>query len=290
MNSRVSWSVDGIDPSVRERAEAAARRAGMTLNDWLNSTIGESAAPAPASRNSMPPNRAVADVHQRLDSIARQIEQIARPLPRGETGREEGVARQLNDAISRLDARLSQISTAPSGKSFEDKRRDSEDAVERAANQMYRGSPPLSPASMDSAVAEIAARQSELDNAEPRAMSARNAPPIVPAAAEGPDFSALERYLLHITSQIEALQRPDAVEQSITGFRNELSEIRVAITEAMPRQAIETIENDIRSLARRIDENRLSAVDGQAMASIERALSDIREVLSSLTPAEHLAG
>src|SRR5690242_5626045 len=85
MNSRVSWSVDGIDPSVRERAEAAARRAGMTLNDWLNSTIGESAAPAPASRNSMPPNRAVADVHQRLDSIARQIEQIARPLPRGET-------------------------------------------------------------------------------------------------------------------------------------------------------------------------------------------------------------
>ena len=31
MNSRVSWSVDGIDPSVRDRAEAAARRAGMSL-------------------------------------------------------------------------------------------------------------------------------------------------------------------------------------------------------------------------------------------------------------------
>ena len=45
MNSRVSWSVDGIDPSVRERAEAAARRAGMSLSDWLNSTIGESAPP-----------------------------------------------------------------------------------------------------------------------------------------------------------------------------------------------------------------------------------------------------
>ena len=45
MNSRVSWSVDGIDPSVRERAEAAARRAGMSLNDWLNSTLGESAPP-----------------------------------------------------------------------------------------------------------------------------------------------------------------------------------------------------------------------------------------------------
>jgi len=45
MNSRVSWSVDGIDPSVRERAEAAARRAGMSLNDWLNSTLGETTPP-----------------------------------------------------------------------------------------------------------------------------------------------------------------------------------------------------------------------------------------------------
>ncbi len=58
----------------------------------------------------------------------------------------------------------------------------------------------------------------------------------------------------------------------------------------MPRRAIETIENDVRSLARRIDDNRLSAVDGQAMANIERALFEIREVLGSLTPAEQLAG
>jgi len=49
MNSRVPRSVEGIDPSVRERAEAAARRAGMSLNEWLNSTIGDS----------IPPDRAI---------------------------------------------------------------------------------------------------------------------------------------------------------------------------------------------------------------------------------------
>jgi len=39
MNSRVSWSVDGIDPSVpRKRARGRPRaRAGMSLSDWLNS-------------------------------------------------------------------------------------------------------------------------------------------------------------------------------------------------------------------------------------------------------------
>ena len=88
MNSRVSWSVEGIDPSVRERAEAAARRAGMSLNDWLNSTLGNSAPPHfrdPYDQRPAMPGQAtpdVADIHQRLDSITRQIEQISQPRPR----------------------------------------------------------------------------------------------------------------------------------------------------------------------------------------------------------------
>jgi localization factor PodJL len=297
MNSRVSWSVDSIDSSVRERAEAAARRAGMSLNDWLNSTIADSA--PPNFRNPVQPSpsreaRDVADIHQRLDSITRQIEQISQPRPRSDAPRgEQGVARQLNDAISRLDARLSQISnpqSAPRQAQLEDKLRQTE-MVERAANQVYRPSPPLSPASFDSAIAEITARQSELDG-PPRSMPPRGAPPIAPAmsAPAGPDFSSLERHLSKITSQIEALQRPDGIEQSIAAFRGELAEIRHAITEAMPRRAIESIESEIRSLSRRIDDTRQNGIDEQALERIEHALGEIREVLGSLTPAEQLAG
>jgi localization factor PodJL len=322
MNSRVSWSVEGIDPSVRERAEAAARRAGMSLNDWLNSTIGASAPPnfrSPPDQRVMAPSqesRDVADIHQRLDSITRQIEQISQPRPRsdmprsdaarGDTPRndaaprsEQGVAKQLNDAISRLDARLSQISTPQAPRQAQQEKQRQAEMVERAAAQVYRPSPPLSPVSLDFAIAEIAARQSELDAPSPQQMPPRSAPPIAPAMAPppmapaappGPDFSSLERHLFKITSQIEALQRPDGIEQSIAAFRSELAEIRHAITEAMPRRAIESIENEIRSLSRRIDETRHDGIDAQALAGIERALSEIREVLRSLTPAEQLAG
>src|SRR5262245_5269380 len=270
MNSRVSWSFDGIDPSVRERAEAAARRAGMSLNDWLNANTGGA---APDFRNSYEPrqpaysqqHRAVDDIHQRLDSITRQIEQISKPraeAPRGNDPAPRGepaVALQLNDAISRLDARLSQISNPqPAARQAEsqDRQRQSE-MVERAAAQVYRNSPPLSPSNFDSAIAEIVARQSELD--EPRQMPPRQAPPMAPQAPPaqqapqaqhapqphyapqqpyaappppGPDFSSLERHLFKITSQIEALRRPDHIEQSIAAFRGELAEIRHAITEA----------------------------------------------------------
>jgi len=318
MNSRVPSSNEGIDPSVRERAEAAAQRAGMTLNDWLKSTVGPSTTPDHRSPRDARAaaiareTREVADIHQRLDSIARQIEQMSRPAPRKEAARsEQGVARQLNDAISRLDARLSQIST-PLRRPDTETNYQGPDGVERAAAQLYRA-PALSPASLDTAVAEISARQNELDNHAPRQLAAHHAPPTAPVMApanapamtppkhaavptatppvSGPDYSSLERHLLRITSQIEALQRPDdAVEQSIVAFRAELAEIRHAITEAMPRQAIATIEGEIRALSRRIDENRQSGVDGQALAGIERTLSEIRDVVGSLTPAEQLAG
>jgi len=304
MNSRVPLSHEGIEPTVRERAEAAAQRAGITFNDWLSSTAGptstsdfrnpQDARAAAIARET----REVADIHQRLDSIARQIEQMSRPAPRRETLRgEQGVARQLNDAISRLDARLSQIST-PLRRANTEEQYGGPDGVERAAAQLYRA--PLSPASLDVAVAEISARQSELDNPRPRHLAAHQAPPTAPvmAPASAPvmtppaaDYSALERHLLKITSQLEALQRPDdAIEQSIIAFRAELAEIRIALTEAMPRRAIESVESEIRALSRRIDENRQSGVDGQALAGIEQALAEIKGVVSSLTPAEQLAG
>lgn len=293
MNSRVSWSIEGIDPSVRERTEAAARRAGMSLNDWLKSTIGNAAPPNFCTsteqrfRAASQENQDVTDIHQRLDSITRQIEQISRQVPHNDVSRsEQNVARQLNDAFSRLDARLSRISnpTQATQAKFQDDQRQA-DMVERAASQSCRPSSPFSPTSLDRAIMEIAARQNELDG-----VASTPGATATPAAPVGPDFSTLERHLFKITNQIDALRQPDWIEQSIAVFRGELTEIRHAITEAMPRGAIESIENEIRSLSRRIDDTRQSGIDAQALAGIERALGEIREVLRSLTPAEQLVG
>ena len=131
MNSRVSWSVEGIDPSVRERAEAAARRAGMSLSDWLNSTIGDATPPnfrgAAEQRPLLPSQetRDVADIHQRLDSITRQIEQISRPTPRNErrqrrrarAGRRPAIERRhlapRRAAVADLQSRAGETGPAP---------------------------------------------------------------------------------------------------------------------------------------------------------------------------------
>lgn len=282
MTARVSWSVDGIEPSVRERAEASARHAGMSLGDWLNSAIGT---PAGGTREAQD----VAEIHERLDSISRQVEHMSRAP--GAPKNDPAVARQLNDAISRLDARLSQISggNPPPNPPYQ-----AAPAARPAPVMSPSMTPSMSP--MDFSIAEIVARQGELDGA-PRAMPqsstrmpppsfVNHAPPIQPQA----DFSGLERQLSQITSQIELLRRPDGMEQSIASFRSELSEIRQAITEALPRRAIESLESEIRSLGRRIDETRSSGIDSTALSGIERALSDIYSELRALKPAEQLAG
>jgi localization factor PodJL len=298
MNSRTSWNVDGIDPQVRERAEAAARRAGMSLADWLKFALPESP-PQPLAAQPLPANEAkeVAEIHHRLDAITRQIEQMSSPVPRGDTG----VASQLNEAISRLDARLSQISTpVPAAPNFAAPGSVAPSfaapsfvapsfAASGFAAKPMIASPSLSPGSLEDAIAELAARQNELSTAT-RQSASPAAPMMAQPKQAGPDFSSLERHLQQITSQIDALQRPDTVEKSIATFRGELADIRNVITEAMPRRAIESIENEIRSLSKRIDDSRHNGSDGKALAGIERALADIKEVLRSLTPAEQLAG
>lgn len=248
----------------------------MSLNDWVNSAVGSQTTPAPDARE-------VAEIHQRLDAIARQVEQISQPFNQPSRN-EPAVARQLNDAISRLDARLSQITN----------QRPAQPQREPA----WQASPPLSPPEnpqMEFSVAEIIARQGELNSDRSHQTAARMPPPsfVSPQADSRlqPDFSGLERQLADITSQIQTLHRPDdRIEQSITAFRSELAEIRHAITEALPRQAIESLEGEIRSLGRRIDETRQTGIDGSALAGIERALSDIYSSLRTLTPAEQLAG
>ena len=63
-----------------------------------------------------------------------------------------------------------------------------------------------------------------------------------------------------------------------------------ALTEAMPRQAVESLELEVRALKERIDESRKSGADVVAIAGVEQWLAEVRDALRSLTPAESLAG
>ncbi len=315
-----------------EATAGAARPAGMSLGQWLNTKIAE---PAPVQRAYAPPTPqqpyapsptamaagavdSLAEIHQRLDGITRQIDHMSqRRTGVASAPTASGLANQLNDAISRLDTRLNNLTQSaqqarPTPPSYP---AQGFDAVERAAAEIrqnsagYHTSPPLSPAGMDAAIAEISARRNSLNNgagyapapnpfmqhapAPPPApappLAPAPAPPLAPAAAPV-DLSGIERQLNNLTSQMEALRRPDHLDQSIAMFREELAEIRRSLTEALPRQAIDSLETEIRALGQKIERSRESGGDQETLGGIERALNEIYSAVRTLTPAEQLAG
>jgi len=326
MNSRVPWGVRGVRPSVRDAARDAARRQGMSLGEWLNAAIAESAhdayapdddggydaprerAPAPA-RTQAPyhdtdhQRSPISDIHARLDAITRQIDRISprreaprpaaprpaarAPEPAMREARESGnaLARQLGEAISRIDRQLDQLNAG---------------AQQAAAPApMPAPAPANAPQAapqneFDRMVAEFGARRGELNG---RPGQATTRPPGTTAAAKMPppsqppiDLASLERQLQHITGRIESLPQAGPIDAAIASFREELAEIRQALTEALPRKAVESIEHEIRALAHRIDNSRQGGADQAALANIERALGDILGIVRTLTPAEQLAG
>ena len=129
--------------------------------------------PAPSqpalSQQSLPSQETqeVSEIHQRLDEIAHQIDQISRASDRGRPP----MARQLNDAIARQDHRPDANHEPRPGQG---PRLDDSHAPAAAPRSLSAASatPPDAPASaFDRAVAEILARQGELDRDLPSATS-----------------------------------------------------------------------------------------------------------------------
>jgi len=312
MKHGLAWNVKGVGPAARESAREAARRAGLSLGEWLNSVIIDSA----ADEGVRPPSHdgdddswdrdtddGIASLHRRLDEIAQRLDHLAKPVPvprptpvgddvaaairslearlvaasRPEP-RPDPSAQRLNETIARVNERLDHLVSEGRAASTEIERRVAAvDTALAGLNQIK--APPTVPADawssgLDRAVAEITARQRSLD-----------APP--PPA---PDLSGLERQLKTLTTELAQLRQPGAFAELAAELRRELAEIGRTLQEAVPRRAVEAIEAELRRLGERIDGSRQRGADSAALAAVERHFAELREALRGLTPAESLAG
>src|ERR1041384_126929 len=148
MNSSACLNAGGLSPELYQAAREAAHRAGMSVEDWLRSTFGDSAVASMRQQGSGPLGARLGELSQRFGQAAE-----AEPAPLSVRGA------RLSDTVAKLNARLDQMTASHPG---------------APAPQAAMTAPPPAPKAtaperdIDGVIAEIAARQRALDRSEER--------------------------------------------------------------------------------------------------------------------------
>ena len=277
MTSGAAWNTRPFRPETLEAAREAARRSGLSLAEWLNSAILDTAADAGvcACRRGLdaydrgPEDDVLTVLGERLDALALRIDRLMKRGNEAQAWHQDGTSSRLAPEIATplhaVEARLASIvgeivpQSQAATQRLADLIRDLNSRLDRpgaitatrdAAVDRALGLPDQDcakprdrAAGLSDALAEISARQRELD-AE---------------TAGAQDFSRLEQQLRHITEQIETLHRPaDAAD--------------AAATWGADRTAFERIESKILELAQKLD---ASDARLDSLAAIERSIADV---------------
>ncbi len=319
MKFGVPWNVKGVRPEVRDSARQAARRSGMSVGEWLNHVIAERATASPADHDDDVGERDAGRdaLTERIDRLDQRLGQIlarepAPPAPPPAPAREiiyhadpraftppypapgyapqppaaytpppqNGWANSIEQAVAEISARAECLD-AP--------------AASPAAYTppAYTPSPAFGPSPAASAPPPPMPSYAPPPAASapmpmPAAAHYAPTPPPVPRFPQQ-DLSGLEGQLRNITEMIERLHQPKENEE-IAALRKELAEISGKLNEAMPKHAIEVLENEMRKIAERLDESRKFGIDPAVIGNMERGLADVYQALKELKPAESLAG
>ncbi|MGE7473622.1 hypothetical protein ACQKLX_29655 [Bosea sp. NPDC003192] len=291
MATSLPWSVKGVDPRTRDAAKAAARRAGMTLGEWLDSKIREEAGEP----------EAVAHEAQEHDIVALS-ERLARLSQGGMQTAAPPQAARSDPARERIDAFITQAAMAE--RLTRDSNARTANALDSIAQWMERTESRLSQGERatverqertTSVIADsIKAMGERLSEIERRATEANRRPVVQPArpvlSREG-----LAAAVSDIRSRQRALDegpRTPALERSnhaptLANLRDDLRQLSDRIAPAQPairtedqRAAYKPLERAIGELGARLDRldgrDRLDAVL-KPLARIEAEIGRLSE-------------
>jgi localization factor PodJL len=314
MKSAEAWNVKGVGVDARETAREAARRAGLSVGEWLNSVIMES-----ADGDQSADDGDISAIHQHLDALATRLGKLrsaGTPRPGDRRGDDLGsdlrgletwlsettkdlarsgkeTPQRVADAISRLNERLDHLiagrrdaagALAPHVTALDRARDELNGKTQRAAFPFKRRT-----LANEDAAGDMRTRQRALDGA-PGSDPDDGFDRRTDAPGRRTPASELDQHLRTLTRQLDMMRRPCGFEESVAALRHDLGAIGDALSKAMPRCALDALETEVQSLVDRAGRGRHRHGDSAGMAAIERRLGKVHNALNELTPAENVGG
>ncbi len=263
MKSGMPWSLREIDEETREAIYTAARRAGLTVSEWLNNTVGENEFGAAPDADRDHPS-AIAAALDRLTARLRSMDDRSRAtvpnLIRRLDEIEQRLARQSEGG--RTNGSLKGVSAM-----VEKLARDIEDADERART-MIEGQRAAGPVAPTADVARVAQAIRDLDRRIAR-LGERAAPMRETNPALDDIGSRLNALLAErpTTRTNDASEHAATIDAALRGLEARIDEAKARLIQ--PRDAAPAGESD--QIAR--IERRLSDISNQ-LADRDRPVSE----------------
>lgn len=283
----------------------AAQRAGMPLEEWLKSQLFGTIAAAASAPGAPDPVGSVADLQRRIEQLSGQIEQMGAsaaasaeppppPAPVKADDRLESTIRELNERLEALNL-MPARAEAPAAPSYA--------ATTPAAR-------PADPVEM--AVAEIAARQHELDSETRRRTPLAHQPPR-PASAAAPRENGArdalrDRFVRdpfaggpfptranpvppspmppsHPVAPPIAPSAPprSPINEALSALQGELGDMRQSLGTLAPRRAVDELQRVVQQLADRVERS------GTRDEELRATLLALRDMIGGLKLPEHPA-
>ncbi len=297
----------------------AARQAGLPLDQWLrDQLLGTTAAGTPPNADGL---NNLAELRRRIEELAGQLGRIDPPAApafpeasaasasaQAATGWVEDPSRVSAAAPASAPARpsLASAGAAPRDDRLAAAIREIDRRLEALQLTRPRGTTPDSvptPAAIEAAVAEIAARQSELDRdaatrhraepAPPSREAARPAPavraplprePITPEpSAARADAGPTPAFAAEPEVVAAPAVTPPPVHATLAALQGELAGMRQSLATLAPRRSVDELQRVVQQLAERVEQSQTRDEE------LRGALAALREMIGGLTLPEHPA-
>ena len=276
MSAGAPWSVKGIDPKAREVAKDLARRAGMTLGEWLNRVILEDDVPEEVTSHA----HFTAGARPRFEGAPAGFTQVYRP----EAGYPDDLGRiavALDRLTDRIEASETRTGLAISG--VEHSVRHAMARIETAEREHMTVAARFDAAAerLDAEQARAAdrLRRIELEASGPRSAEALKAleQSVTRVATHLYEGESRTRDVLAgleaRVGRAEALSGadPDALVEEMVGRLG----ARLGAAEGHTTQAIESLRGSLAAL-----DNRMRAVEGGSRPDLEQRLESLADQLA----------
>jgi localization factor PodJL len=303
MKPGVPWSVKGIEPDAREAAKTAARRSGMTLGEWLNSKILDTADAIPDTRPEIDYKRPRATSGHALERTASRLEDIAEQLSRlsrrdsetaqrvsppieqrggleGEAlhkilGRVESNERQTVEAFTAVNDRLS-VMGRQMAQAIKLKSEDSPGygALEKAVRNIVEH--------METSEKRTRDNFKSLHDRMATLSQKASAAPQESVSKQAPAFTQLESRLADLAKRVEKSESGNAQNSLPDLLKNELTELADRIDTV--RETAETLATRAQTQAVQTSQQELRAIESRIVGLIKEAQSSLSG--SGAGPAE----